>query len=59
MDTSKTRVLLKGVAKIFEAGLQSKTWDIYGMPHFVTTMHHEGCNICEAYALHVIEASRV
>ena len=54
MDTSKTRVLLKGVAKIFEAGLQSKTWDIYGMPHFVTTMHHEGCNICEAYAVATI-----
>ena len=29
------------------------------MPHFVTTAHHEGCNTCEAYALHVVEASRV
>ena len=28
------------------------------MPHFVTTMHHEGCNTCEVYALHVIEASK-
>ena len=59
MDTSKMRVLLKGVAKIFEAGLQSKTWDIHGMPHFVTTMHCNGCDTCEAYALHVIEALRV
>ena len=29
------------------------------MPHFVTTMHCEACNICEAYALHIIEASKV
>ena len=58
MDTSEMRVLLKGVAKIFKAGFQSKTWDIHGMPHFITTMHHEGCNTCEAYDLHVVEASR-
>ena len=59
MDTSKMRVLLKGAAKIFEVGLQSKTWDIHGMLHFITTMHHEGCDTCEAYALHVIEVLRV
>ena len=51
-------MLLKGVAKIFEAGLQSKIWNIHGMPHFITTMHHEGWDMCEAYALHVVEASR-
>ena len=59
MDTSEMRVLLKGVAKIFEAGLQFKTWDIHGMPHFITTTHHEGCDMCEAYTLHVVEAFRV
>ena len=59
MDISKTWVRLKGVAKIFEAGLQSKTWDIHGMPHFVTTTHCEGCNTCEAYMLHIVEVSRV
>ena len=59
MDTSETQVPLKGAVKIFEAGLQSKTWDIHGMPHFVTTTHCEGCNTCEVYALHVVEASRV
>ena len=58
MDTSKMRVPLEGAVKIFEARLQSKTWDIHGMPHFITTTHHEGCDTCEAYALHVIEASR-
>ena len=58
MDVSETQVLLKGVAKIFKAGLQSKTWDIHVMLHFVTTMHHEGCNMRKAYALHVIEVSR-
>ena len=58
MDTSEMRMLLKGVVKIFKAGLQSKTWDIHGMPHFVTKMHREGCNMCEAYALHVVEVLR-
>ena len=53
MDPSEMRLLLKGVAKIFEAGLQSKTWDIHGLPHFVTTMHHKGCDMCKAYALHI------
>ena len=58
MDTSETRVLLQGAAKIFEAGLKSKTWDIHGMPHFITTTHCKGCDMCEAYALHVVEASK-
>ena len=58
MDTSEMRVLLQGVAKIFKAGLRSKTWDIHGMPHFITTTHREGCDMCEAYTLHVIEASK-
>ena len=58
MDTSKMRVLLQGAAKVFEAGLKSKTWDIHGMPHFITTTHHEGCDMCKAYALHLVEASK-
>ena len=57
MATSEMRVPLQGVAKIFEAGLKSKTWDIYGMPQFITTTHCEGCEMCDAYALHVIKAS--
>ena len=56
MDTSETRVLLQGAVRIFEAGLKSKTWDIHGMPQFITTTHCKGCEMCEAYALHVIEA---
>ena len=59
MDTSEMRVLLQGVVKIFEAELKSKTWDIHGMPHLITTTHREGCDICEAYALHIVEASKV
>ena len=58
MDTSKMRVLLQGAAKIFKAGLKSKTWDIHRMPHFITTIHREGCDMCKAYALHIIEASK-
>ena len=51
-------MLLKGAAEVFKAGLQSKTWDIHGMPHFVTTMHREGCDTCEVSTLYVIEASK-
>ena len=57
MDTSETRVLLQGAAKILEAGLKSKTWDIHGMPQFIMTTHHEGCETCDVYASHVIKAS--
>ena len=58
MDTSEMRVPLQGATKIFEAGLKSKTWDIHGMPQFITTTHCEGCDMCEAYTSHVVEASR-
>ena len=58
MDTSKTRVPLQAAVKIFEARLKSKTWDIHGMPQFITTTHHEGCDMSNAYALHVVEASK-
>ena len=54
---SKTRVPLQGVAKIFEAGLKSKTWDIHRMPQFITMTHCEGCEMCDVYALHVVKAS--
>ena len=57
MDTSKTRVPLQGVAKIFEAGLKSKTWDIHRMPQFITMTHCEGCEMCNVYASHVVKAS--
>ena len=57
MDMSEMRVLLQGAVKIFEAGLKSKTWDIHGMPQFITMTHREGCEACDAYALHVVKAS--
>ena len=59
MDTSEMIVPLQGAVKIFKARLRSKMWDIHEMPQFITTMNHEGCNMCKAYALHVIEASKV
>ena len=57
MDTSEMRVPLQGAVKIFKAGLKSKTWDIHGMPQFITTTHREGCEMCNAYALHIVKAS--
>ena len=55
-DTSKPRVPLQGAVKIFEAWLKSKTWDIHGMPQFIMTTHREGCETCDTYASHVVEA---
>ena len=57
MDTSELRVLLQGAAKIFEAGLKSKTWDIHGIPQFIMITHHEGCETCDTYASHIVKAS--
>ena len=28
------------------------------MPQFITTTHHEGCDMCDAYASHIVEASK-
>ena len=52
------RVLIQGAARIFEARLKSKTWDIHEMPQFITITHCEGCDMCKAYTLHVVEASK-
>ena len=57
MDMSEMRVLLQGVVKSFEAGLKSKTWDIHGMPQFITMTHCEGCETRNAYVLHIVKAS--
>ena len=54
MDMREMRVPLQGAVKIFEAGLKSKTWDIHGMPQFIMTTHHEGCETCNVYVLHVV-----
>ena len=57
MDMSEMRVPLQGAAKIFEAGLKSKTWDIHRMPQFIMMTHREGCKTCDVYALHEVKAS--
>ena len=59
MDTGEMRVLLQGAAEIFKAGLKSKTWNIHGMPQFIPTTHCEGCDMCNVYTSHVVEASKV
>ena len=59
MDISEMRVPLQGAANIFEAKLKSKTWDIHGMPQFITTTHREGCDMCNAYASHIVEVLKV
>ena len=59
MDISETRVPLQVAVKIFEARLNSKTWDIHEMPQFITTTHCEGCDMCDTYASHIVEALKV
>ena len=56
IDTSEMRVLLQGAVRIFKARFKSKTWDIHGMPQFITTTHREVCDMCDTYALHVVKA---
>ena len=51
------RVLLQGAAKIFEAGLKSKAWDIHGMPQLIMMTHREGCEMCDVYTSHIVKAS--
>ena len=59
MDIGEMRVPLQGAVKIFKARLKSKTWDIHGMPQFIPTTHHEGCDMCNTYTSHVVEALKV
>ena len=56
MDTSEPRVPLQAAAKISEAGLKSKTWDIHGMPQFITTTQCEECETCDMYTSHIVKA---
>ena len=49
---------LKGVLKLFEERLQEQTFQIQGIPEFVTMTHRGDCMTCEVYATHTIAAAR-
>ena len=55
MDISETRVLLQGVAKLFEARLKSKPGTSMGCPNSLP-QHIVRDVMCDAYTSHVVEA---
>ena len=49
---------LKEPLKLFKERLQEQTWQIQGIPGFVTMTHRDECPTCETYATHAIATAR-
>ena len=49
---------LKGASKLFKERLQEQSFQIQGIPGFVTMTHRGDCTTCETYATHAIVAAR-
>ena len=49
---------LKGALKLFRERLQEQTWEIQGIPEFVTMTHRDKCALCKQYAAHTIEVAK-
>ena len=48
---------LKGAAKVFAKRRLESSWQIEGVPGFITTTHRDECSLCEQYAEHAVAAS--
>ena len=48
---------LKGAAKAFAKRRLESSWQIEGVPGFITTTHRDECSLCEQYAEHAVAAS--
>ena len=48
---------LKGAAKVFVKRRLELSWQIEGVPGFITTTHRDKCSLCEQYAEHAVAAS--
>ena len=48
---------LKGAAKVFAKRWLELSWQIEGVPGFITTTHRDECSLCEQYAEHAVVAS--
>ena len=48
---------LKGAAKVFAKRRLELSWQIEGVPGFITTTHRDECSLCEQYAEHAVAAS--
>ena len=47
---------LKGAAKVFARWWLELSWQIEGVPGFITTTHRDECSLCEQYAEHAVVA---
>ena len=45
-------------SKAFKNTIKDCTWDILGIPHFITMTYWEGCTLCNKYTTHVILAAK-
>ena len=48
---------LKGTAKVFAKRRLESSWQIEGVPGFITTTHRDKCSLCEQYAKHAVATS--
>ena len=42
----------------FEDKVKEWTWDIQGIPHFITTMYRKGYALCNEYNAHTLKAAK-
>ena len=49
---------LKGASKVFAQRRADSTWQIKGVPGFITTTHRDDCSLCKQYAKHTVAASK-
>ena len=47
---------MKGAAKVFAKRRLELSWQIEGVPRFITTTHRDKCSLCEQYAEHAVAA---
>ena len=47
---------MKGAAKVFAKRQLESSWQIEGIPRFITTTHQDKCMLCEQYAEHAVAA---
>ena len=48
---------LKGAAKVFAKQRLESSWQIEGVPGFITMTHRDKCSLCEQYTKHAVAAS--
>ena len=47
---------LKGATKVFVKRRLESSWQIEGVPGFITTTHRDECSLCKQYAKHAVAA---